>query len=132
MIPRAPMRNDKKNEPNIEPALPNGFCMKLLNARKIGTNDKKKRRSPMPTKAIPTCRSRGPDSPISVAPAGHAVPGPPTMLLRLDFDGRPRHEGLRGTPRREAAGRGVEARDPRMPPDRRGRRAPEPTGSSVH
>src|SRR2546427_10887509 len=106
MIPRAPMRNDKKNEPNIEPALPNGFCMKLLNARKIGTNDKKKRRSPMPTKAIPTCRSRGPDSPISVAPAGHAVPGPPTMLLRLDFDGRPRHEDLRGTPRREVSGRG--------------------------
>src|SRR3989449_10999925 len=108
MIPRAPMRNDKRSEPNVEPALPNGFCMKLLNARKIGTNDKKKRRSPMPTKAIPTCRSRGPDSPISVAPAGHAVPGPPTMLLRLDFDGRPRHEDLRGTPRREVSGRGFE------------------------
>src|SRR3989442_4482654 len=102
------MSNDRKNEPNIEPALPNGFCMKLLNARKIGTNDKKKRRSPMPTKAIPTCRSRGPDSPISVAPAGHAVPGPPTMLLRLDFDGRPRHEDLPGTPRREVSRRGIE------------------------
>src|SRR2546425_10944917 len=113
MIPRAPMRNDKKNEPNIEPALPNGFCMKLLNARKIGTNDKKKRRSPMPTKAIPTCRSRGPDSPISVAPAGPAAPGPPTMLLRLDFDGRPRHEDFRAPPRREGPGRGVRRRTPR-------------------
>src|SRR2546422_5622951 len=110
MILRAPMRNDKRSEPNVEPALPNGFCMKLLNARKIGTNDKKKRRSPMPTKAIPTCRSRGPDSPISVAPAGHGVPGPPTMLLRLDFDGRPRHEDLRGKPRREGSGRGLVAR----------------------
>src|SRR2546427_7944656 len=112
MIPRAPMRNDKKNEPNIEPALPNGFCMKLLNARKIGTNDKKKRRSPMPTKAIPTCRSRGPDSPISVAPAGHAVPGPPTMLPPTDFDGRSRHERLRGKPRGKCPGGGLEPRPP--------------------
>src|SRR6058998_4143288 len=86
------MRNDKKNEPKIDPALPNGFCMKLLNARKIGTNDKKKRSNPMPTKAIPTCRSRGPDSPKNVAPAGDAKPGPPTMPLPLDFDVRPRHE----------------------------------------
>src|SRR2546422_9709421 len=121
MIPRAPIRIDKKNEPNIEPALQNGFCMKLLNASKIGTSDKKKRRIPMPTKAIPICRSRGPDSPISVAPAGHAVPGPPTMLLRLDFDGRPRHEDLRGTPRREVAGRGFGTPAPRSPQGARGR-----------
>src|SRR2546425_916560 len=107
-IPRAPMRNDKKNEPNIDPALPNGFCVKLLNARKIGTNDKKKRSNPMPTKAIPTCRSRGPDSPNNVAPAGDAKPGPPTMLLPLDFDVRPRHEDLRGKLRREVSGRGVQ------------------------
>src|SRR2546426_8175076 len=104
------MRNDKKNEPNIDPALPNGFCMKLLNARKIGTNDKKKRSNPMPTNAIPTCRSRGPDSPKNVAPAGDAKPGPPTMLLPLDFDVRPRYERLRGKLRREVSGRGFEPR----------------------
>src|SRR2546427_13221661 len=98
MIPRAPMKKDKKNGPNIEPVPPNGFCMKLLNARKIGTNDKKKRRNPMPANVIPTCRSRGPDSPNSVALAGHAVPGPPTMLPLTDFDRRSRDERLRGTP----------------------------------
>src|SRR5881397_1858150 len=98
------MRNDKKNEPKIDPALPNGFCMKLLNARKIGTNDKKKRSNPMPTKATPSCRSRDPDSPKSVAPAGHVVPGPEAKLPPLRFDGRPRHERLRGKPRGKCRG----------------------------
>src|SRR2546428_11388412 len=130
MIPKEPMRNDKKNEPNIDPALPNGFCMKLLNARKIGTNDKKKRSNPMPTKAIPTCRSRGPDSPKNVAPAGDAKPGPPTMLLPLDFDVRPRHEDLRGKPRREVSGRGFGTPALRCSPGARGRVTPEPLCAS--
>src|SRR3989454_8831685 len=74
-MPSAPIRNDRKNEPNIEPVLPNGFAMKLLNAKKIGMKDKRKRRNPTIRNAIPSCRSRGPDSPKSVAPPGIAALG---------------------------------------------------------
>src|SRR3989442_13749024 len=94
-MPSGPIRNDKKNEPNIEPVLPNGFAMKLLNAKKIGMKDKRKRRNPTIRNAIPSCRSRGPDSPKSVAPPGIAAPGPPTILAPA-FDGQPQDEALRG------------------------------------
>src|SRR3989442_13899090 len=87
-LPSAPIRNDRKNEPNIEPVLPNGFAMKLVNAKKIGMKDKRKRRNPTIRNAIPSCRSRGPDSPKSVAPPGIAAPGPPTILAPA-FDGQP-------------------------------------------
>src|SRR3989442_6005963 len=94
-MPSAPIRNDRKNEPNIEPVLPNGFAMKLLNAKKIGMKDKRKRRNPTIRNAIPSCRSRGPDSPKSVAPPSIAALGPPTILAPA-FDGQPQDEALRG------------------------------------
>src|SRR2546422_3309309 len=107
-MPSAPIRNDRKNEPNIEPVLPNGFAMKLLNAKKIGMKDKRKRRNPTIRNAIPSCRSRGPDSPKSVAPPGIAAPGPPTILAPA-FDGQPKmklcEENLM-----EVSGRGFEPR----------------------
>src|SRR3989454_766062 len=85
--PRQSSRPDRRSDPTGEkthirwpPLLPNGSCMNLLNARRIGTNDKKKRTKPMPINATPTCRSRDPDSPKNVAPAGEAALGPATML----------------------------------------------------
>src|SRR2546425_3048956 len=47
----------------------------------------------------------------------HSVPRP--CFLRLNFDGQPRDEGLRGTPD-GSVGAGVRTPDPPMPPERPG------------
>src|SRR2546426_11928086 len=91
--------------------------------------DKRKRRNPTIRNAILSCRSRGPDSPKSVAPPGIAAPGPPTILAPA-FDGQPQDEALRGKSH-GSVGAGVRTPDLRSAQGAPGQAPAEPIGSAA-